>query len=348
MSSSRKIIHIDMDCFYAAIEERDHPELRGKPMAVGGSGSRSVLTTANYEARAFGCRSALPNYKALELCPHLIVMPVRMEVYREASAKIREVFRRFTDQIEPLSLDEAFLDVSEMDSEPWAVAWEIRSQIFEETQLTASAGISSNKMIAKIASDWKKPNGQFEVKEEEIAAFMKELPVAKLFGVGKKMQEKLRAMQVESCADLQAFTKIELAQRLGNWGVDLFNRCRGMDERAVKANRIRKSVSIERTFRENVQYLADLEPLLDALVPRLVEALKKHEGRVVRAVVVKLKFADFTHTTAEKAGAEVDGALFRELLSEAWSRGRNQEVRLLGAGVRFRDADPDDPQLSLL
>jgi DNA polymerase-4 len=334
----RKIIHIDMDCFYAAIEERDNPALKGKPLAVAGSDRRSVLTTANYEARKYGCRSAMPVFKALELCPHLILVPVRFEQYRAESAKIRAIFARFTGLIEPLSLDEAYLDVSHIQSDAAAVAREIRAQIFEETGLTASAGISSNKMIAKIASDWNKPNGQFEVKDAEIPTFIAALPVGRLWGVGGKMRGKLAAIGVETCADLQKLDQIELARRFGRWGVELWQLCRGLDDRLVTPDRTRKSLSSETTFAENVEVLPALVPPMRGMIEGLAEDLAtKHADRVVRSLVVKLKFADFERTTAERASHLLDHAVFEELLGEAWKRGNNRAVRLLGVGVRFED-----------
>lgn len=327
-----------MDCFYAAIEERDNPALRGKPVGVSGSDRRSVLTTANYEARKYGCRSAMPVFKALELCPHLTLVPVQFDLYRAVSSRIRGIFGRFTELIEPLSLDEAYLDVSHLQSNGAAVAREIRAQIFEETRLTASAGISSNKLIAKIASDWHKPNGQKQVSAAEIPAFMAALPVGRIWGVGQKMREKLSALGIETCADLQMLDQIELAQRFGKWGIELWHLCRGLDERLVTADRIRKSVSSETTFAENLQNFAELVPPLRGLLAGLAEDLAKfHADRVIRSLVVKMKFADFHRTTAERAAQVVDPAIFEELLGEAWKRGNNRAVRLLGVGVRFED-----------
>ena len=334
----RKIIHIDMDCFYAAIEERDHPGLRGKPVAVAGKDRRSVLTTANYEARKYGCRSAMPVFKALELCPHLLIVPVRFDQYRAVSSGIRAIFGRFTEVIEPLSLDEAYLDVSHIRSCAAAVAREIRAQIFEETGLTASAGISSNKLIAKIASDWNKPNGQFEVKPDEIPAFIAALPVGRLWGVGGKMRAKLSALGVETCADLQKLDQIELARRFGKWGLELWQLCRGIDERPVTPDRTRKSLSSETTFSENIQVLPALIPTMRGMIEGLAEDLAaKHADRVIRSLVVKLKFADFERTTAERAWHVLDHGVFEELLGEAWKRGNHRAVRLLGVGVRFED-----------
>jgi DNA polymerase-4 len=338
----RKIIHIDMDCFYAAIEERDHPDLRGKPVAVAGKNRRSVLTTANYEARKFGCRSAMPVFKALELCPHLTLVPVRFEHYRTVSASIRAIFGRFTEVIEPLSLDEAYLDVSHVQSGAAAVAREIRAQISEETGLTASAGISSNKLIAKIASDWNKPNGQFEVKADEIPAFIAALPVGRLWGVGRKMREKLATLGVETCADLQKFDQIELARRFGKWGIELWHLCRGIDERPVTPDRTRKSLSSETTFSENIGQLPELSAPMRGMIDELAEEIAaKHSDRVIRSLVVKLKFADFQRTTAERAGHALDPGVFEELLTEAWKRGGNRAVRLLGVGVRFEDPEEE-------
>lgn len=338
MRAGRKIIHVDMDCFYAAIEERENPSLRGRPLAVGGSIRRGVLTTANYEARKYGCRSAMPVYKALELCPHLTLVPVRFDLYRAESSRIRAIFGRFTDLIEPLSLDEAYLDVSHLASHGAAVAREIRAQIREERGLTASAGIASNKLIAKIASDWNKPDGQHEVTAENFDAFVAALPVGKLWGVGKKMRLKLAALGVETCADLQKFDKIDLARRFGKWGLELWDLARGIDDRPVETERIRKSVSSENTFTENIVALPALVPHLLGLVEGLAEELAERYGdRVIRSLVVKLKFADFEQTTAEKAWPVLEPAIFEELVTEAWRRGNNRPVRLLGAGVRFED-----------
>jgi DNA polymerase IV len=334
----RKIIHIDMDCFYAAIEERENPALRGKPVGVGGSDRRGVLTTANYEARKYGCHSAMPVFKALALCPHLVLVPVQFSLYRAVSSQIRAIFGRFTELIEPLSLDEAYLDVSHLQTHGEAIAREIRAQIFEETGLTASAGISTNKLVAKIASDWHKPNGQKQVTHEEIPAFLAGLPVGKIWGVGKKMREKLTPLGIETCGDLQRLDQIELSQRFGKWGLELWHLCRGIDTRAVTPDRTRKSVSSETTFSENIQTLPALIPPLRAMIEGLLEDLaKSHSDRVIRSLVVKMKFADFQRTTAERAGFTVDPAVFEQLLAEVWKRGDHRAVRLLGVGVRFED-----------
>lgn len=348
MSRDRKIIHIDMDCFYAAIEERENPSLRGKPLAVGGSIRRGVLTTANYEARKYGCRSAMPVFKALELCPHLTLVPVRFDLYRAESSRIRAIFGRFTDVIEPLSLDEAYLDVSHLETSGAAVAREIRAQIREERGLTASAGIARNKLVAKIASEWNKPDGQHEVRPEEFDAFMAALPVGKLWGVGKKMAGKLASLGVVTCADLQKIDKIELAKRFGKWGLELWDLARGIDDRPVETERIRKSVSSENTFSENIETLPALIPHLRGLVEGLAGDLaEKYTDRTIRSLVVKLKFADFEQTTAERAWHVLEPSIFEELAAEAWRRGNNRPVRLLGAGVRFEDPK-DEEQMELL
>jgi len=343
----RKIIHIDMDCFYAAIEERENPSLRGKPLGVAGSTRRGVLTTANYEARKFGCRSAMPVFKALELCPQLILVPVQFDLYRGVSAQIRAIFGRFTDRIEPLSLDEAYLDLSALQTSGATLAREIRTQIREETGLTASAGIGPNKLIAKIASDWNKPDGQHEVRPDEVEAFMKELPVGRIWGVGGKMRAKLEALGIRSCGDLQRFDKIEMARRFGKWGLELWELCRGIDHREVEIDRVRKSISSENTFTENLVSLEDLRPPMHSMVEGLAGDLVRHEDREIRSLVVKLKFADFTRTTAEKAQGVIDPAVFEELLAEAWQRGEGKGVRLLGVGVRFRDPE-EKAQMELL
>ncbi len=349
MNSERKIIHVDMDCFYAAIEQRENPALMGKPIAVGGGGRRGVLCTASYEARAFGCRSAMPGFKALELCPQLIIVPVRFDLYKQASSKIRAIFGRFTELIEPLSLDEAYLDVSHWKSDPVAIAREIRAQIYEETRLTASAGISSNKLIAKIASDWQKPNGQHQIPSDEISAFMKNLPVAKLWGVGEKMQQKLTSAGIQTCGDMQQVDKLNMAKNHGKWGLELYDLCRGIDTREVQSSRIRKSISKENTFGENVARVQDLFPSLIELLDSVRESHEdRYRDRMIKAIVVKLKFADFTQTTIERATDKPSIELARELLIEGWRRGGQKSVRLLGVGIKLADPEPQSqPQLEL-
>ncbi|MDG0994135.1 MAG: DNA polymerase IV [Akkermansiaceae bacterium] len=334
----RLCIHIDMDCFYAAIEEREDPSLVGKPVAVGGTSRRGVICAANYEARKFGCHSAMPAFKALQLCPELIMLPVRFDLYRSESARIRAIMGRFTDKIEPLSLDEAYLDLSHWSSEGSAIAREIRAQIYEETGLAASAGIAPNKMLAKIASDWQKPNGQFEISPQEVDGFIRDLPVSKLWGVGKRMQEKLGNIGVKTCGELQQWDKLELTRRFGKWGLELYDLSRGQDSRVVKSHRSRKSISKERTFHENVTSSGELLPLLGALQDEIEEILLgKYRNRKIRSLVIKLKFADFTRTTAERASVSQERAIYEELLHEAWARGEGKAVRLFGLGVKLQD-----------
>ncbi len=343
-----KCIHIDMDCFYAAIEERENPALVGKPVAVGGTSPRSVLCTANYKAREFGCRSAMPAYKAMSLCPDLVIVPVNMTLYKEVSQTIREVFKIFTYKIEPLSLDEAYLDVSHTNSQTANIAREVRHLIHDRTGLTASAGIGPNKMLAKIASDWNKPNGQFEITVDEVDTFMNSLPVKNLWGVGKQSQKRLAALNIETCGDLQHYSRIELYQHFANWGISLYDLCRGIDHRQVKTSRVSKSISKETTFSENINNLDDLLSQLPKLTERLDLSVVKAQERelIVKANVIKLKFADFTQTTAEKAANTLDHTLLRSLLTEAWKRGEGKPVRLLGAGVRFRPPSAE-PELDL-
>lgn len=345
----RKIIHIDMDCFYAAVEMRDDPTLVGKPVGVGGSSGRGVLTTCNYEARKFGCRSAMPVFKARKLCPHIIIKPVRFAAYREASVQVREIFKQYTDLIEPLSLDEAYLDVSHREEYAWNVAKEIRKKIFRDTQLTASAGISCNKMLAKIASDWKKPNGQFAVLPDEIEAFMSELPVRKIHGVGPKSAARLQSLGFQNCGQLQALEHNELIRYFGpTWGTEMYRLCRGRDDRPVQSSRLRKSMSNERTFFEDLPSLDSCLDELPELVDELIQDLENRQlmGRVHK-VFVKLKFSDFKSTTKERVSNKVSPALLVPLVEEAFER-NPAAVRLIGVGVRFEDpAKWDERQLEL-
>jgi DNA polymerase IV len=334
----RKIIHIDMDCFYAAIEERDNPALRGKPVGVGGSSRRGVLTTANYEARKFGCRSAMPVFMALEKCPELLIVPTRFDVYQRDSQRIRQIFARFTPLVEPLSLDEAFLDVSHASEPATIIASRIRQLIREETGLTASAGIGPNKLIAKIASDWNKPDGQFTVAPSKAADFMKDLPLKKIPGVGGKMAEKLASLGVATCGEYRATDKFEWVRRLGGYGAELWERCWGRDDRPVTPDSPRKSLAIENTFAENLRDLATLEREMNTMLDELeADITTRHSERQVRSLVVKLKFSDFRRTTAERAHPEIDREIFKALLREADSRSEGKPARLLGVGVRFHD-----------
>ena len=335
--AERKIIHIDMDCFYAAVEMRESPGLAGKPVAVGGRpGGRGVLTTCNYEARKFGCRSAMPAYQALKRCPELIILPVRFDLYRAESCRIRAIFEDFTELVEPLSLDEAYLDVSHLNSSGSAIASEIRYRIREEIDLTASAGIAPNKMLAKIASDWNKPDGQFEIKPDEIGNFVRELPVRKIWGVGDKTAEKLGALGAETCGQLQGLELSDLLHRFGKFGAALHELSRGIDTRPVNPNRERKSLSNEHTFSSDLPALEDGLRELAPLVVELAGDLRdKHADRQVRTVFVKVKFTDFQQTTAECRSPSPDPAMFEDLLEEAWGRGEGKAVRLIGAGVRF-------------
>lgn len=345
---SRKILHIDMDCFYAAIEMRERPELAGKPVAVGGSSGRGVLTTCNYEARKYGCRSAMPAFKARELCPQLILLPVRFDLYRRESHRIREIFARYTDLIEPLSLDEAYLDVSHLDSEGASIAWDIRTRIREETGLTASAGIAPNKFLAKIASDWNKPDGQFEIRPEEIADFTAALPVEKIWGVGKRTATRLHEAGIATCGAMRERSEVELVRRFGKFGRSLYRLCRGIDERPVESHRERKSLGNERTFRENLVSVEEGRMKLDPLIAELAEDYaSRHDDRVIRECVVKVKFEDFQVTTAQRASDRLDPVLMRELLEEAWTRGSGKSVRLLGVAVRFRDTGEKEEQLEM-
>src|SRR5712671_5571588 len=304
---ARAIIHLDMDCFYAAIEVRDRPALRGKPVGVGGARERrGVLTTCNYEARAFSIHSAMPTFMALQRCPNLIVLPTRFDVYRREAAVVREILHRFSPLVEPLSLDEAYLDVTAHPGAPGPLAQVIRDLIFQKTKLTSSAGIGPNKLIAKIASAMRKPNGQLEVTAAEVPAFMQDLPVREIWGIGEKTERRLQELGVKTCGDLQRFTRPELVDLFGKFGSELFDLCRGIDDRPVEPDRPRKSLSTE--------------------------------------VFVKLKFADFTRTTVERAGLEPSLSAFRSLLAEAFAR-TGKKVRLIGVGVRFAESAPAELQM---
>jgi DNA polymerase-4 len=347
-SKPRAIIHLDMDCFYAAIEVRDRRSLRGKPVGVGGTRNRGVLTTCNYEARKFGLRSAMPTFMALQRCPNLIVLPTRFDVYRREAAVIRGILRRFTPLVEPLSLDEAYLDVTAHPAEPDLLAQEIRDIIFQKTKLTSSAGIGPNKLVAKIASEINKPNGQLEVTPEHVPAFMMKLPVRKIWGIGEKTERKLEELGVKTCDELQRFSRPELVDLFGRFGLELYDLCRGIDHRSVEPDRLRKSLSTEETFSIDLTTLEQCEERLKELFTDLMADLaQKETTRTIRTIFVKLKFNDFSRTTAERAGLAPTLPDFHALLAEAFER-TGKPVRLIGLGVRFTDSVQADAQIPLL
>ncbi len=299
----RKILHIDMDAFYASVEQRDNPDLRGKPVAVGGEGRRGVLTTCSYEARVFGVRSALPGYKAKELCPDIIFVPPRFDVYKEVSVQIREIFSRYTDMIEPLSLDEAYLDVTECKQDiayATDIAKAIKKDIYDETQLTASAGVSYCKFIAKIASDENKPDGITVIKPHQAIAFLEKLEIKKFYGVGKVTAKKMNDLGIFTGYDLKQWAQVDLIKRFGKSGRFYYDIVRGIDDRPVKANRIRKSLAVERTFEENLTTLIALEERLLMIVDKLVERLGRAD-KYGRTITLKLKTAKFDNITRSKS-----------------------------------------------
>jgi len=345
----KKIIHIDMDSFYASIEMRDNPSLNNKPIAVGGDKfRRGVLCTCNYEARKYGIHSAMPSFKALALCPDLIILPVRMDKYRDESQKIRSIFHQYTHLVEPLSLDEAFLDVTDCEdykNSATLIAKAIREEIYDNLRLTASAGIAPNKFLAKIASDWQKPNGQYVVAPENINIFLKNLPVKKIFGVGKVTASKFEKIGIETCAELQELSLEQLTTEFGKFGVRLYELCRGIDTREVKPKRERKSQSVETTFPKDMSNQAICHKALNQLFIRLNTRLKNNPKHKIHKQFIKIKFSDFTSTTVEMLSNTLILENFHHLFEEGFAR-KNLPLRLLGIGVRF-EANYDDNQLEL-
>lgn len=291
----RKIIHVDMDAFYASVEQRDNPELRGKPIAVGGGSKRGVTTTASYEARKFGVKSAMPGWKAKELCPNLIFVKPRFEAYKEASQQIRAIFKRYTDLIEPLSLDEAYLDVTDNKVDnPIAtdIALEIKEAIKKETNLTASAGVSYCKFIAKIASDVNKPDGITVIKPHQATKFLEELPIRKFYGVGRVTAEKMNNLGIHNGADLKQWEKHKLIKYFGKSGGFYYDIVRGVDNRAVKPNRIRKSLAVERTMVDDLTDIVSIREATKEIAVKLYERITKAKY-FGRTISLKVKNKDF-------------------------------------------------------
>ncbi|MCX7033092.1 MAG: DNA polymerase IV [Arenimonas sp.] len=355
MAPPRKIVHVDMDAFYASVEQRDDPSLRGRPVVVAWRGARSVVCAASYEARTFGVRSAMPALRAEKLCPQAVFVPPDFARYKAVSRQVRDIFARHTDLIEPLSLDEAYLDVTQNKqglASATAVAEAIRSAIREETQLTASAGIAPNKFLAKIASDWRKPDGQFVVKPAMVLDFLAPLPVGKLPGVGKVMESRLSALGIATVGQLRAHGLPGLEGRFGRWGRRLHELSLGIDEHAVESERPTTQVSAEDTFAADVPLEATTEAI-EQLAGKAWAAALRESDRSGRTVVLKLKTSDFRILTRSLTPASPPTSLAEvvaialELRSRVELPGRTR-YRLVGVGLaNFRRHDEIPPQANL-
>lgn len=349
-SSQRKIIHVDMDAFYASVEQLDNPYLRGKPIAVGG-GHRGVVSAASYEARKYGVRSAMPSKTAREKCPHLIFVPHRFQRYKEISRTIRNIFYDYTDLVEPLSLDEAYLDVTENKKgieSANQIAREIRKRIFEETGLTASAGISVNKFLAKVASDINKPNGQKTIHPQHIEPFLEELPVEKFYGVGKVTANKMYSLSIYKGADLKKKTLQQLTQLFGKSGQYYYNVVRGIHNSEVKPNRIQKSVAVERTFSDDLSDEQQINDKLKSLSEELYNRLSRHQI-LGKSLTLKIKYKDFSLYTRSFTRNDYYQSTedYYVTAKSLWQqRPYDRAVRLLGLSLSNLNTD-DKKQVSI-
>jgi DNA polymerase IV len=334
----RKIIHVDMDAFYASVEQMDNPELKGKPLAVGGSEMRGVVSAASYEARKFGVRSAMSGIQAKRLCPDLIFVRPRFDRYKEISKKIQKIFHDYTDLVEPLSLDEAYLDVTQnKKGNPSAtlIAQEIRKRIFEEVGLTASAGISVNKFVAKIASDYNKPNGQKTINPDEVEAFLESLDVKKFYGIGKVTTEKMYQLGIYTGADLKLKSLEYLDEHFGKSGRHYYFLVRGISNSQVKPNRTTKSVAAEHTFYTNLTSEIFMEEKLERIAEELSRRLQKHKISG-KTITLKIKYSDFTQQTRSKTlpyFVSDKGLLFENAKELLYQERMKDSVRLLGISL---------------
>jgi len=347
----RKIIHCDCDSFYASVEMRDDASLRTQPIAVGAQPEqRGVVATCNYQARAFGVHSAMPMSQAIRLCPDLVVVPTNIQKYKAESAKVQAIFHDYTELVEPLSLDEAFLDVSDsarFQGSATRLAEHIRQRVHREVGITISAGIAPNKFLAKIASDWNKPNGQFTVAPSDVDTFVADLPVSKLFGVGAVTAKKMSAMGITTCAHLQSRSTAELSRSFGKFGTRLHDLCRGIDERPVRIHRIRKSLSAERTYARDLNNKAQCIDALGDLYTDLQARIERAECKaLIHTRTLKMRFKGFETTTVAATGTSIDLADYQRLLETAWAR-EEKPVRLLGIGVKL-SRPQETGQLDLL
>lgn len=340
---TRKIIHVDMDAFYASVEQHDHPELKGKPLAVGG-GHRGVVAAASYEARKFGVKSAMSSKLAIQKCPHLIFVPPRFARYKEISKQIRDIFYEYTDLVEPLSLDEAYLDVTENKKgieSANSIAKEIRQKIFEQTGLTASAGISVNKFLAKVASDINKPNGQKTIHPERVEKFLENLPVEKFYGVGKVTANKMFTYGIFKGKDLKSKTLTQLTQLFGKSGSYYYNVVRGIHHSEVKPNRVQKSVAVERTFSEDLADEQQINEKIEILSQDLHQRLQKNKI-LGRSLTLKIKYKDFSLFTRSYTKEEyfTKPEEYISIAKKLWElRPLDKAVRLLGLSLSHLNTD---------
>lgn len=337
--TGRKIIHIDMDCYFAAIEIRDNPSLANKPIAVGGSPQkRGVLTTCNYIARKYGLHSAMATAYALKLCPKLVLLPVNYQKYVAVTEELTKILRRYRAEVEMVSLDEAYLDVTNSPlcrGSATLIARALKAEIKKELRLIASAGVAPNKFLAKIASDWKKPDGLFVITPAHVANFMPPLKVEKLPGVGPVTAKRLHALKIFTCGDLQQFTIEQLSEYFGKHGEYLYQLARGIDDDPVSADRIRKSLSTEETYPVDLHDLSACQNKLPELIGRLKQELQQIGNPPISKQFIKIKFYDFKRTTVETVRADLQDATFSALLATGFAR-HGKPVRLLGVGVRFK------------
>ncbi|WP_338518808.1 DNA polymerase IV [Alteromonas gracilis] len=351
----RKIIHVDMDCFYAAVEMRDNPALRDIPIAIGGSSDRrGVISTCNYPARKFGVRSAMATAYAMKLCPNLTLVKGRMEVYANESQKIRKIFSDYTDLIEPLSLDEAYLDVTNSQfcgGSATLMAEEIRARIKRELGLTASAGVAPCKFVAKVASDENKPDGICVITPDKLDTFVREMPLKKIPGVGKVTMQKLQRLGLTTCNDVRQYPFERIQKELGKFGSVLWERAHGIDERELSVSRERKSIGVERTLSEDIHTLDECNAFLPHLFEKLQQRMDNHSKRTgkpvrLRTQGVKLKFNDFQLTTVEHRHASLDEQYFHALMEEAFERAQGRGIRLVGLHIGLA-AEQSTQQLML-
>ena len=340
---SRKIIHIDMDAFFASVEIRDNPKLKGKPVIIGNdprkAGGRGVVSTCSYEARSFGIHSAMSSKEAYERCPQAVFIPGNYEKYTAVSQQIRAIFKRYTDKIEPMSIDEAYLDVTENKlgiKSAVKIARLIQQDIWQELHLTASAGVSYNKFLAKIASDYQKPCGLTVIMPDDAVSFLQQMDIAKFHGVGKKTVEILHQMGVFTGADLLEISEITLIDRFGRFGFDLYRKARGIDNSPVKSNRIRKSIGKEKTYSKILNLDEDIKKELTVLSEKVALSLQKHE-KTGKIVILKIRYADFSTLTKRKTlnqQTQDSEQIARNIIQlyETLSD-KNKGVRLLGVTV---------------